>query len=150
MCFVSAVRYVRELEATYSSPLFFQLLISVFVICVTLLELTVVSVRDVIFYEILTFLPAILIVIFLFCYCGEVLCEESLSIVRDMTTGDWIEMDIKSRRAVCLIMEGCKKPLVIKAGGLINLSLETFQTIMSRSYSLLAVVNSLDGSDKKF
>nr|WJJ63318.1 odorant receptor 18 [Pachyrhinus yasumatsui] len=138
--------YVKELEAVYSWPLFSQLLISVLVICVTLLELTIVSTKDVIFFEILSFLPAILTEIFLICFCGEILCYESQSLTKDMIGEDWFEMDIKSRKAVFLIMEGSKKPLIIKAGGLIDLSLKTFQTIMSRSYSMLAVLNSFQST----
>lgn len=41
----------------------------------------------------------------------------------------WYEYDIKSRKALIILMERAKRPLTITAGKLLNLSLETFMMV---------------------
>jgi hypothetical protein len=44
--------------------------------------------------------------------------------------GNWYEYDISSRKALLILMERSKRPVVITAGKILNLSLETFTTVI--------------------
>jgi hypothetical protein len=43
--------------------------------------------------------------------------------------GKWYEYDIKSRKALIILMERSKKPIIITAGKMLDLSLVTFTTV---------------------
>ncbi|XP_064212296.1 odorant receptor 85b [Tribolium castaneum] len=68
----------------------------------------------------------------------------NVSICANITTsvymGKWYKYDVKSRKALILLMERSKKPTIVTAGKILDLSLETFTNILKRSYSLLAVL----------
>lgn len=42
---------------------------------------------------------------------------------------NWYNYDIKSRKALILLMERSKRPTVVTAGKILDLSLETFTTV---------------------
>jgi hypothetical protein len=44
--------------------------------------------------------------------------------------GNWYEYDLSSRKALLILMERSKRPVVITAGKILNLSLETFTTVI--------------------
>ncbi|RZC41685.1 7tm 6 domain containing protein, partial [Asbolus verrucosus] len=54
--------------------------------------------------------------------------------------GNWYEYDTKSKKVLLILMERSKVPMKVTAGKLLDLSLETFTTVLKRSYSLLAVL----------
>lgn len=53
---------------------------------------------------------------------------------------NWYNFDQKSKKALILIMERLKKPFKLTAESVLDLSLETFKMILSKAYSLLAVL----------
>ncbi|RZB39973.1 7tm 6 domain containing protein [Asbolus verrucosus] len=54
----------------------------------------------------------------------------------------WYEYDSKSKKALFLLMERSKRPMILTAGKIIALTLETFTQTLKKSYSLLAVLKS--------
>ncbi|KAJ8937116.1 hypothetical protein NQ318_012974, partial [Aromia moschata] len=65
----------------------------------------------------------------------------SSSIRNAIYMSDWYNFDEKSKQAIMIVMERAERPMVVTAGKIIDLSLETFTTILRRAYSLLAVLN---------
>ncbi|KAJ8943735.1 hypothetical protein NQ318_007183 [Aromia moschata] len=66
--------------------------------------------------------------------------RQSDSIVNAIYMSEWYNYDNKSKKALITLMERAKRPMVVTAGKLLDLSLVTFTTIIRRSYSLLAVL----------
>nr|QUP79576.1 odorant receptor 16 [Monochamus saltuarius] len=53
---------------------------------------------------------------------------------------DWYNYDEKSKKALLTLMERAKRPMTVTAGKLMEFDLQTFTTVIRRSYSLLAVL----------
>jgi hypothetical protein len=43
--------------------------------------------------------------------------------------GKWYEYDLKSQKALIMLMERSRKPIIVTAGKILDLSLETFTTV---------------------
>jgi hypothetical protein len=43
--------------------------------------------------------------------------------------GSWYKYNIKCRRALIILMERSRRPIIITAGKILDLSLETFTTV---------------------
>ncbi|XP_018566518.1 odorant receptor Or1-like [Anoplophora glabripennis] len=133
-------RFVEDLETTYSFIVFSQMIATIILICVCCLRFTVDIPFTMPFFGTATFTAAALIEIFLYCYSGMLLYEESNSIINDIYMSEWYTYDEKSKKALLTLMERAKRPIKVTAGKLLDLSLATFATIIRRSYSLLAVL----------
>ncbi|KAJ8943466.1 hypothetical protein NQ314_009748, partial [Rhamnusium bicolor] len=57
---------------------------------------------------------------------------------------EWYNFDQKSKKALITLMERAKRPMMVTAGKILDLSLETFTMIIRRSYSLLAVLENYE------
>jgi hypothetical protein len=44
--------------------------------------------------------------------------------------GKWYEYDVKSRKALIILMERSKRPMIVTAGKILDLSLVTFSTVI--------------------
>ncbi|KAJ8943734.1 hypothetical protein NQ318_007182 [Aromia moschata] len=142
-------QFVKYLEKTYSFVVFTQFVASIFVICISCLQLSIVEPFTVPFFAMVIFVTTMLTEIYLYCYYGTVLYEEcyifslrlqSDSIINAIYMSEWYNYDNKSKKALITLMERAKRPMVVTAGKLLDLSLVTFTMIIRRSYSLLAVL----------
>ncbi|XP_044258923.1 odorant receptor Or1-like [Tribolium madens] len=135
------LRFVQYYENVYSSVVFTQFTASVIVVCVSCLQLIMVEPFTFNFFGMITFLLTMLLEIFLYCYFGSTLYEESNSLTNAVCMGKWYNYDLQSKKLLIILMERSKKPIVVTAGKILDLSLVTFTTIIRRAYSLLAVLN---------
>ncbi|XP_030757557.1 odorant receptor 22b-like [Sitophilus oryzae] len=133
--------FVNDIEDTFSIPLFWQFGASVFVICLGYLQFFFVELWSFNFFTIVSFVVTMSWEVFLYCYFGSILYNESASLITDIYVTDWLNLDIKCQKALVTIMENGKRPLIIRAGKIIDISLDTFATILKRAYSVMAVVN---------
>ncbi|KAJ3656607.1 hypothetical protein Zmor_015672 [Zophobas morio] len=134
------IEFVKTIEKIYSSVAFTQFCASVVVICICCFKLSQVSPFSMNFVWMTTFLCTMLAEIFLFCVYGTTLYEENNTLIQAVYMGKWYEYDLKSQRALIILMERSRRPMIVTAGKILDLSLETFTTILRRAYSLLAVL----------
>ncbi|KAJ3619771.1 hypothetical protein MTP99_005427 [Tenebrio molitor] len=66
--------------------------------------------------------------IYFYCYYGTLLFEENKSLTDGIYMAKWYELDEKSKKALIILMERSKKPMVVTASKLLNLTLATFTT----------------------
>ncbi|XP_064212339.1 odorant receptor 94b-like [Tribolium castaneum] len=78
----------------------------------------------------ISFIVTMLAEIFLYSYYGTLLYDESNSLTNAIYMGRWYEYDIKSKKALIVIMERSKKPMIVTAGKILDLSLVTFTTVI--------------------
>ncbi|XP_064212292.1 odorant receptor Or1-like [Tribolium castaneum] len=121
--------FVDYYENVYSGIVFSQFIASVFV-----------EPFSVIFFAMVIFLVTVLSQIFLYSYYGTLLFEENNTLTNAVYMGQWYTYDVTSRKALIILMERSKRPMTVRAGKVLDLSLETFTTILRRAYSLLAVL----------
>lgn len=55
----------------------------------------------------------------------------------------WYEFEPKFRKLLVLFIQRSQKPLELTAGGFFTMSLDMFTTILSRSYSYVAVLRQM-------
>jgi hypothetical protein len=83
--------------------------------------------------------------IYFYCYYGTLLFEEvprrgdfiktlivflqNKSLTDGIYMAKWYELDEKSKKALIILMERSKKPMVVTASKLLNLTLATFTTV---------------------
>ncbi|CAH1374427.1 unnamed protein product [Tenebrio molitor] len=134
------LRFVKEYEECFSSSVFSQFAASVFVICFSCLQLSKIESLGYYFVQLVMYFSVILAQIYFYCYYGSTLSEESNSLTNAIYMSNWYNFDEKSKKALIILMERSKNPILVTAGKILDLSLETFATILRRSYSLLAVL----------
>ncbi|KAJ3656608.1 hypothetical protein Zmor_015673 [Zophobas morio] len=134
------IEFVEKVEKVYSCVAFTQFSASVLVICICCFKLSRISPFSMSFVWMVTFLCTMLSEIFLYSFFGTTLYEENQTLIQAVYMGKWYEYDLKSRRALIILMERSRRPMNVTAGKILDLSLETFTTILRRAYSLLAVL----------
>ncbi|KAJ3666971.1 hypothetical protein Zmor_002387 [Zophobas morio] len=133
------LNFVNEFQSCFSLVVFCQLAGSSLVIGVLCFQMSrtttgvgfLLTVNDffVLFFQ-----------IFFYCYYGSLLIQESDSLSSAIYLSRWYECDVHCKKALIVFMEHSKKPIVVTAGKLLPLSLETFTMILRRAYSLVAVL----------
>ncbi|XP_018401483.1 PREDICTED: odorant receptor 13a-like [Cyphomyrmex costatus] len=77
---------------------------------------------------------------FIFCYAGEYLNNKSKEIGFAAYSSTWYNMKYKDSRVLLFIILRSQKPLTLTAGKMIDLSLQSFTSIMNASGSYLSVL----------
>ncbi|KYB29104.1 Odorant receptor 94a-like Protein [Tribolium castaneum] len=126
---IAITEFIDVYEDTYSSSVFIQFAASVVVICISCLRLSMVEPFTFTFFVMALFLWTMLCEIFLYCYYGTILYEENHSLTNAIYMGKWYNYDIKSMKALVILMERSKRPMIVTAGKILDLSLETFTTV---------------------
>ncbi|RZC32666.1 7tm 6 domain containing protein, partial [Asbolus verrucosus] len=120
------LKFVNNYEECFSSAVFSQFLGSTLVICFCCLQLSKVQPMSYNFFSMISFLSVFLAQIYIYCYYGTVLFEESNTLTNAIYMGRWYEYDVKSRKALVILMERSKKPILITAGTILDVSVGTF------------------------
>ncbi|RZC35895.1 uncharacterized protein BDFB_003881 [Asbolus verrucosus] len=123
------LNFVKEYEESFSLSVFSQFLGSIFVICVSCLQLSMVDPLTFNFLSMVIYLITMLSEIYLYCYYGSTLIEESNNLANAIYMGKWYDYDAKSKKGLIMLMERSKKPMTVTAGKILDLSLVTFTTL---------------------
>ncbi|XP_044258351.1 odorant receptor 33b-like [Tribolium madens] len=132
--------FIFKYEKSFSTVILCQFLESAIVIGICCLQIS--KLKDDYINLIITgnYLVILLIQVYFYCYYGTLLVEENNSLITAIYMSRWYEYTKESQKALLILMECSKKPLLITAGRVVGVSLETFTLILKRSYSLLAVL----------
>ncbi|KAJ3666964.1 hypothetical protein Zmor_002380 [Zophobas morio] len=95
---------------------------------------------DIYFLIAMNYLSLLFFQIFFYCYYGTLLIEESKTLPTAVYMSRWYEYNIQTKKTLNILMERSKRPMVVTAGKLFDLSLDTFTTVLKRAYSLVAVL----------
>ncbi|XP_014483195.1 PREDICTED: odorant receptor 13a-like isoform X2 [Dinoponera quadriceps] len=81
--------------------------------------------------------------VFIFCFAGEYLSHKSRSLGNAGYECSWYKMSPSHSRNILFFIMRSQKQLTITVGGMTNLSLETFTSIMKASASYISVLNAM-------
>ncbi|XP_064073988.1 odorant receptor Or1-like [Vanessa tameamea] len=137
----AVVSFTELVENTYHTFLFFQLVGSVGLICMSALRILVEDWQSMQFFSILTYLSVMISQLFVCCWCGHELTATSENLHIVLYHCIWYEQDMKFKRMLCFAMMRMSHPIVLRAGHYISLSRQTFVSILRMSYSYFAVLN---------
>ncbi|XP_011862382.1 PREDICTED: odorant receptor 13a-like [Vollenhovia emeryi] len=80
---------------------------------------------------------------FLICFAGEYLCLKSNLLGSAIYETMWYDMPADQSKLIIFIIMRCQKQLTITAGNMIDMSFETFTSIMKASVSYISVLNAM-------
>ncbi|XP_011065200.1 PREDICTED: putative odorant receptor 92a [Acromyrmex echinatior] len=86
---------------------------------------------------------AVIVEIFILCFAGEYLNLKSKSIADAAYGSFWYDLSSNNKKIIPFIILRSQKQLVITAGKITNLSLETFTSIMKASASYVSVLHAM-------
>ncbi|XP_011297372.1 uncharacterized protein [Fopius arisanus] len=139
------VRTLGIFKKIYNKALLPQLTISLLLITVLLLQMilgregnsadAVVAVG---------FLIPVLLQLLTFCWGGNMILVESDKSSNSLYMSHWYEGNRTFRNNVKIFIGAIRKPLIVSAGGLCDLSAVTFKNILSKAYSGVAVLQNMN------
>ncbi|KAJ3658561.1 hypothetical protein Zmor_010294 [Zophobas morio] len=133
--------FVVEYEKCFSGCVFWQMAGSLFSLCFCCIGLTFAAFASV---NTLTYFFTAFIVSFqilFYCHYGTLLYEENNGLINAIYMGSWYRYDVRIRKILLIMMERSKRPMLLTAGAVVNVTLETFVSVLKSSYSLVAVLN---------
>nr|APZ81490.1 olfactory receptor 68 [Adelphocoris lineolatus] len=72
---------------------------------------------------------------------GEAITTESKVLREQLYFIDWPKLDTQNRKMMLNFQVGINNPVILKVGGIVNVTLDTFSSIMNTSYSFFNLVN---------
>ncbi|XP_020716474.1 odorant receptor 49b-like [Ceratitis capitata] len=133
------IKFGEDLENAYS----LMCLLDFSLYCVTLCMLLFYSVMDftwALMFQAVVVELILTLLIFLTTFLADIFTQESLNVAQTAYDMNWLQRDKAFRVAVLLIILRSQRPLILTAGGIQPLNLETFLAIMRSSYSFFSVL----------
>nr|ALD51384.1 odorant receptor 61 [Locusta migratoria] len=137
------VRYLSFIGKVMDPIAMTQVVFSVLIACTTLFQANYSADTNTAF-RCLAFLPTPGTQVFLYCWGAHNLMEQSAAVSEAAYSCSWVEASRRFKRALCLLMCRAQRPLVLTAGGLLQINRPTFISLLKASYSyytLLGRVN---------
>ncbi|BES91342.1 7tm Odorant receptor [Nesidiocoris tenuis] len=72
---------------------------------------------------------------------GEAITTESKILRDDLYILQWHKLDVRNRKIFLNFQVGITNPVIVKAGGLVDMSMDTFSSIINTSYSFFNLLN---------
>ncbi|KAM3962685.1 olfactory receptor 63 [Aphomia sociella] len=140
----TALETAVMLQNCFSEPTFAQFNVSLVIICVTAYQLVSQTGNLVRITSMGTYLTNMMFQVFLYCYQGHQLSEESTEISGAAYLCPWYTMSPRLRRDLLIVMTRTRRIAKITAGGFTTLSLDSFMGIIKASYSLFTLLKQVD------
>ncbi|KAJ8721822.1 hypothetical protein PYW08_004224 [Mythimna loreyi] len=142
----AALKTVRMIQQFFSFPILAQFTVSVVIICVTAYQLAMeVSngnwVRS---FSMGCYLLGMALQVFLYCYQGNQLTEESSEIAGAAYEAPWYKCSLRVRRSLLIVMVRTRRAVRLTAGGFTTLSLACFTSIIKASYTFFTVLQQVE------
>ncbi|BFF98409.1 odorant receptor 2a-like [Drosophila madeirensis] len=134
----------QQLDQIYRLPVMFQFVSSLLVFAMTVFQALVGdgSGSSVLIYLLFS---GVFCQIFLYCWFGNEVFEQSKTLTTTAFGCNWHELDAEFKRTLLIFMINADRPLLFTAGGFMGLTLTSFANILSKSYSIVAVLRQMYG-----
>nr|WCC57570.1 odorant receptor 48 [Papilio memnon] len=140
----AALNAAVQLQTCFSEPIFAQFTVSLVIICVTAFQLVSQVGNVVRLLSMGTYLLNMMYQVFIYCYQGNQLSEESVEVCGAAYTAPWHTFSPPLRRSLLVVMTRSRRPARISAGGFTALSLASFMAIIKASYSLFTLLQQVE------
>ncbi|XP_070502881.1 odorant receptor 59b-like [Chironomus tepperi] len=96
--------------------------------------------ENLIFYA---YIVVMVIYIFIMSYFGDMIYSTSSRFSYDLFSSDWIDADMKYKKAMIIVVENMKQPVKLSVLFYDSLNLQLFQDTVSEGYSMFSVFQNL-------
>ncbi|XP_045772957.1 uncharacterized protein LOC123872618 [Maniola jurtina] len=134
----------KLLQRCFSMSLLAQFSVSMIIICVSAYQLAFEATNLVRVISMVAYLAVMMLQVFIYCYQGNQLVEESAAVATAAYTCPWYTCSIPVRRSLLLVMTRTRLSTKLTAGGFTQLSLATFMAIIKASYSFFTVLKQVE------
>ncbi|CAG5041090.1 unnamed protein product [Parnassius apollo] len=139
----AALKQARLLQTYFFVPIFFQFSVSMITICVSAYLIAMESNFGNI-VSMGSYLLAMMLQLLLYCYNGNKLLHESGNVKDAAYQSQWYKCSVRVRRELLMLMARTYRPTRLRAGGITDLSLASFMSIIKASYSFYTVLQQVD------
>nr|QRF70987.1 odorant receptor [Semiothisa cinerearia] len=140
----AALEAVLQLQTCFSIPTFAQFTVSLIIICVTAFQLVSQTGNVVRLLSMGTYLLNMCFQVFIYCYQGNQLSEESSELGVSAYQWPWYACGARARRSLLVVMVRTRRAARLTAGGFTALSLASFMAIIKASYSLFTLLQQVE------
>ncbi|KAH8357569.1 hypothetical protein KR200_010366 [Drosophila serrata] len=138
------IKLRQRMERVYRLPMMFQFVSSLVVVAMTVFQMLVgdgSNSSKLVYFM----LSGVLCQIFLYCWFGNEVFEQSKTLSSSAFRCDWLQFDVRFRKRLVTFMVNADRPFLFTAGGFMGLTLTSFTNILSKSYSVVAVLRQMYG-----
>nr|CUQ99414.1 Olfactory receptor 34 [Manduca sexta] len=141
----SILESAAKIKTCFSGHILAQFTVSIVIICVTAYTLALETHDNPIrLIAMFSYLLGMMMQVFLYCYQGDYLSEESSDIADAAYECPWYACPIPLRRSLLVIMARSRRVAILTAGGFSTLSLACFVSIIKASYSFFTVLQQVE------
>ncbi|XP_011297376.1 odorant receptor 47b [Fopius arisanus] len=137
------IKMLNMFRAIYDKALLPQLLISLLLVSMSAFQMILGQQGDQSTSDsvgALVFLIACILQLLAFCWGGNIILVESEKTSDSLYASHWYYRNTTFRNNVKIFLGAIKNPLIVSAGGLVDLSAETFKNILTKGYSASTVL----------
>ncbi|XP_023247665.1 odorant receptor 67c-like [Copidosoma floridanum] len=128
-------RFCKIFNATFSMMMVTQFLIAALVTGSSVFQLSKMQLFSSRFFTLLSYLICVVAQIFLYCWYGDAVSTQSVNVSSITLDVDWTHLDSETKKSLLVMMARSRKPIEMKTGWIIHLSMSSFAKIMKTSYS---------------
>ncbi|XP_076547643.1 odorant receptor 10 isoform X2 [Osmia lignaria lignaria] len=135
--------FSKQIQNIFGTVIFLQFLVNCIIIC--LIAFNIAQMKDYIPYVLcgmLMYMCCMTYQIFIYCWHGNELYLHSMNVTLSAYSNNWWDNSKDFKQAICIIMVRVQQPLILTAGNIMELSLQTFVRILRMSYSIFTVLQS--------
>ncbi|XP_033225457.1 odorant receptor 67c-like [Belonocnema kinseyi] len=136
----------RKLNDIFSLMVFAQFFVTTLALCAIIFQLATLSMVSLKFWYMVGCLNNYMIEIFLYCWYGEQMIQQSAGIVEAVYEMNWNLLPLGSQKCLVLIMMRANKPIELIGASMVTMSVETLVKILKTSYSAFSVLKNVSGN----
>ncbi|KFB40587.1 AGAP002722-PA-like protein [Anopheles sinensis] len=140
----SNLSLIDQLEEEFSFFLMIQFLTSSIVVCVVLYELTTVFGWNEDTVKTITYLPGAILQLFLLCWYAQNITDEASEVADHIYSVPWYLGDVPLQKTILTLMVKAQKPSGVTASKFYMVTLQSFQRIISTSYSYFTLLQTVN------
>ncbi|XP_076389223.1 odorant receptor 9a-like [Megachile rotundata] len=135
-----AIRFHEYMEESTRMSYLFE-------VCLNMIGMTVTAVQTVMYFDkpeeafrIVMFLLGQQFHLYIISLPGQMLIDQSLQLVNDIYFSKWYQMPVQFERTLHIMLIRCSRPCKLTAGGLYEMNIENFGSIVKTSMSYFTVL----------
>nr|QNH68052.1 odorant receptor 28 [Apriona germarii] len=133
-------RLCNVVEETLSIGVFVQILCSSAIICFSLFQLLLTPVKSIEFGLLIGYTIDMLWQLGTYCILGQKVLDSSDTITEACYMSKWYSCSLEFKKNLLVIMNRTNKPVILLAGGVFPLNLNTMMNILSTTYSFFTLI----------
>ncbi|XP_023173203.2 odorant receptor 2a-like [Drosophila hydei] len=133
----------QQVERIFNLAVMLQFVSSVVIIAMTAFQVIVIGDGSKSSNVMNLMLCCVLCQLFMYCYFGNEVYEQSKTLSSSGFGCNWYSFDRKCKKTLLIFMINADRPFLFTAGGFMALTLSNFTYIISKSYSIVAVLRQM-------